>query len=175
MKCVCAGLDFLPLLNVLLSSKRIYIDKICWINICWKLQGAFGTFLWSPRVVLFHCLLNMKCKSALMWNEYIETVMWPNLYMNCGGIQGLWEIICLCVDKRDNVGICRECQCFIYRGLHSGFGNICTFLSNYPGEKKIIIWWARASKESFSVCAGEMLLYHWWNTYVLSDWQQFSG
>lgn len=26
-KCVCAGLDFLPLLNVLLSSKKIYVDK----------------------------------------------------------------------------------------------------------------------------------------------------
>lgn len=40
------------------------------------------------------------------------------------------------MDTRDNVGICRQCQCFIYRGLHNVISNICVFLSNYPGEKE---------------------------------------
>lgn len=40
------------------------------------------------------------------------------------------------MDTRDNVGVCRECHCFIYRGLHSVFRNICAFFFNYPGEKK---------------------------------------
>lgn len=169
MKNACDGLGLLPL-HVLPGSKRIYIDNYVEPTSVENESGLLGHVLWYPKVTLLHCLFHMKLKSAPMWNERVGTVMWPNLYVNCGGIQGLWEIVCLCVDTRDNVGICRECQCFIYRGLHSGFRNICAFLFNYPGGKKEInIWWTGASEERFSVCAGEMLLYHWGNKHILSN------
>lgn len=135
MKNACDGLGLLPL-HVLPGSKRIYIDNYVEPTSVENESGLLGHVLWYPKVTLLHCLFHMKLKSAPMWNERVGTVMWPNLYVNCGGIQGLWEIVCLCVDTRDNVGICRECQCFIYRGLHSGFRNICAFLFNYPGGKK---------------------------------------
>lgn len=56
-------------------------------------SGLLGHVLWYPKVTLLHCLFHMKLKSAPMWNECVGTVMWSNLYMNCGGIQGLWEIV----------------------------------------------------------------------------------
>lgn len=86
MKNVCVGLGLFPLLLVLQGSKRIYTDKYIEPTSVENESGLLGHVLWYPKVTLLHCLFHMKLKSALMWNECVGTVMWPNLYMNCGGI-----------------------------------------------------------------------------------------
>lgn len=95
MKNVAVGVGLLPLLHVLPGSKRIYTDKYVEPTSVENESGLLGHVLWYPKVTLLHCLFHMKLKSALMWNECVGTVTWPNLYMNCGGIQGLWEIVWL--------------------------------------------------------------------------------
>lgn len=91
-KNVCVGVGLLPLLRVLPGSERIYTDIYVEPTSAEKESGLLGHGLWYPEVVLLHCLSHMKLQSAPMWNECVGAVMWPNLHMNCRGIQGLWEI-----------------------------------------------------------------------------------
>lgn len=63
----------------------------------------------------------------------------------------------------------------LFIGLHSGFGNICTFLSNYPGEKKSLFGeLEQAKKVSLYVLVKCFCIIDGIHMYC-QTWQQFSG
>lgn len=150
-KNVSVGVGLLPMLHALPGSKRIYTDKYVEPTSVENESGLLEHVLWYPKVTLLHCLFHMKLKSALMWNECVGTVMWPNLYMNCGGIQGLWEIVWLqkgILVYVENVTVLSIEAYTVFLGIfvHScliTLGEKSHYLVNWSKWRKVlcICWW----------------------------------